>query len=180
MPPMEPAAVQTEGAWWGRHLHELRWQAELARLVVDPVFHGRGVPRGDGRPVLLIPGFLAGDGSLSVMAGWLDRIGYRAHASGILLNVDCSDRALKRLEARVERCAERAEAKVAVIGHSRGGHFAKALAHRRPDLVCSVVSMGAGSTTRSTSRGSPTVHSRSCAPSTRARRTAARATAASP
>jgi pimeloyl-ACP methyl ester carboxylesterase len=61
-----------------------------------------------------------------------------------VLNVDCSDRALKRLEARVERCAERAEAKVALIGHSRGGHFAKALAHRRPDLVCSVVSMGAG------------------------------------
>jgi pimeloyl-ACP methyl ester carboxylesterase len=137
-------AVEEQRAWWGRHVHELRWQAELARLTVDPVFHGRGVPRGDGRPVLLIPGFLAGDGSLSVMAGWLDRIGYRAHASGILLNVDCSDRALKRLETRAERCAERTGAKVALIGHSRGGHFAKALAHRRPDLVCSVVSMGAG------------------------------------
>jgi triacylglycerol lipase len=141
---MEPAAVQTEGGWWGRPLHELRWQAELARLVVDPVFHGRGVPRGDGRPVVLIPGFLAGDSSLSVMAGWLDRMGYRAHASGIVLNVDCSDRALKRLEVRVERCVDRTGAKAALIGHSRGGHFAKALAHRRPDLVCSVVSMGAG------------------------------------
>jgi len=136
--------VEPQGAWWGRHVHELRWQAELARLTVDPVFHGRGVPRGDGRPVVLIPGFMAGDGSLSVMAGWLERIGYRPHASGIVLNVDCSDRALKRLEARVERCAERAGAKAALIGHSRGGHFAKALAHRRPDLVCSVVSMGAG------------------------------------
>jgi pimeloyl-ACP methyl ester carboxylesterase len=141
---MEPAPAQSEGAWWGRPLHELRWQAELARLVVDPVFHGRGVPRGDGRPVVLIPGFLAGDSSLSVMAGWLDRMGYRAHASGIVLNVDCSDRALKRLEARVERCVDRTGAKAALIGHSRGGHFAKALAHRRPDLVCSVVSMGAG------------------------------------
>src|SRR3954447_19849578 len=135
--------VEPPGAWWGRHIHELRWQAELARLTVDPVFQGRGVPRGDGRPVVLIPGFMAGDSSLSVMAGWLQRIGYRAHASGIVLNVDCSDRALKRLEVRVERCAERAGAKAALIGHSRGGHFAKALAHRRPDLVCSVVSMGA-------------------------------------
>jgi triacylglycerol lipase len=139
-----PPPVDQPGVWWGRHVHELRWQAELARLTVDPVFHGRGVPRGDGRPVVLIPGFMAGDGSLSVMAGWLERIGYRPHASGIVLNVDCSDRALKRLEARVERCAERAGAKAALIGHSRGGHFAKALAHRRPDLVCSVVSMGAG------------------------------------
>ena len=130
--------------WWGRHLQELRWQAELARLVVDPVFRGQGVPRGNGRAVVLIPGFLAGDNSLGVMAGWLDRIGYQACASGILFNVDCSDRALKRLEQRVERQAERAGGQVALIGHSRGGHFAKALAHRRPDLVCSVVSMGAG------------------------------------
>ena len=136
-------AVQ-EPAWWGRHLRELRWQAELARLVVDPVFRGQGVPRGDGRAVVLIPGFLAGDNSLSVMASWLDRIGYRACASGILFNVDCSDRALKRLEQRVEVQAERAGGQVALIGHSRGGHFAKALAHRRPDLICSVVSMGAG------------------------------------
>ena len=141
---LETGVIDGPVRWWGRHIHELRWQAELVRLLADPVFQGRGVPHGDGRPVVLIPGFLAGDGSLSVMAGWLDRIGYRAHASGIVLNVDCSDRALKRLEARVERCAEQTGEQVALIGHSRGGHFAKALAHRRPDLVCSVVSMGAG------------------------------------
>jgi pimeloyl-ACP methyl ester carboxylesterase len=139
-----PPTAVPERAWWGRHVQELRWQAELARLMVDPVFRGQGVPRGHGEPVLLIPGFLAGDGSLSVMAGWLDRMGYRATASGILFNVDCSNRALLRLEQRAERCAERTGQKLALIGHSRGGHFAKALAHRRPDLVASVVSMGAG------------------------------------
>jgi pimeloyl-ACP methyl ester carboxylesterase len=130
--------------WWGRHLHEMRWQAELARLLVDPVYQGRGVPRGDGRPVVLVPGFLAGDASLAVMAEWLERLGYRAHGSGMVCNVDCSNRALQRLEARVERVVERAGRPAAIIGHSRGGHFAKALASRRPDLVCSVVSMGAG------------------------------------
>lgn len=136
--------MATQSPWRGHHVRELRWQAELARLMVDPVFRGHGVPRGDGRPVLLIPGFLAGDNSLAVMASWLDRIGYRACASGILLNVDCSNRALMRLEQRAAQQAERAGEKIALIGHSRGGHFAKALAHRRPDLVCSVVSMGAG------------------------------------
>jgi len=130
--------------WWGRHVHESRWAAELARLVMDPIYRGHGVPRGNGRPVVLIPGFLAGDNSLVVMAEWLDRLGYHAHNSGIVFNVDCSDRVLRRLEARVERIVEREGRKAAVIGHSRGGHFAKALAHRRPDLVCSVVSMGAG------------------------------------
>ncbi len=139
---MEAAAV--DHRWWGRHLREMRWQAELARLLTDPVYRGAGIPRGDGRPVVLIPGFLAGDESLRVMGDWLRRIGYRPHRSGIAFNVDCSDRALTRLEHRVEEIAEAAARPVALIGHSRGGHFAKALAAARPELVCSVVSMGAG------------------------------------
>jgi triacylglycerol lipase len=138
------AEEQLAPRWWGRHLHELRWQAELGRLVVDPVYRGQGVPRGNGAHVMLIPGFLAGDNSLSVMAEWLRRMGYRPHGSGIRLNVDCSNRCLLGLEGRLERIAERSGSTVALVGHSRGGHFAKALAHRRPDLVSRVVSMGAG------------------------------------
>jgi pimeloyl-ACP methyl ester carboxylesterase len=141
------AALQDSPAadrWWGRHLQEMRWQAELARLLVDPVYRGEGVPHGDGGPVLLIPGFLAGDNSLSVMAGWLRRIGHRPRASGIRFNVDCSNRALLSLERRLERAADESGRTVALIGHSRGGHFAKALAQRRPDLVHRVISLGAG------------------------------------
>ena len=133
-----------ERRWWGRHLHELRWQAELARLLVDPLYRGAGVPPGDGSPVLLIPGFLAGDESLRVLAGWLERIGYDARRSGIRLNVDCSDRALDRLEARLERIDRETGRPTALIGHSRGAHFAKALAHRRPELVSQAISLGAG------------------------------------
>jgi triacylglycerol lipase len=133
-----------EQLWWGRHVQEIRWQAELARLLVDPVYRGDGVPHGDGAPVLLIPGFLAGDNSLSVMAGWLRRIGYQPRASGIRFNVDCANRMLLSLEGRLERAADAAGRPVAVLGHSRGGHFAKALGNRRPDLVARVISMGAG------------------------------------
>jgi triacylglycerol lipase len=134
----------TPRSWWGNHLGELRWQAELARLLIDPVYHGAGIPHGDGQTVVLVPGFLAGDASLSVLAEWLTRVGYRPRGSGIHFNVDCSNRGLLRLEQRVERIAEEAGTRVAVLGHSRGGHYAKALAHRRPDLVRAVISMGAG------------------------------------
>jgi pimeloyl-ACP methyl ester carboxylesterase len=130
--------------WWGHHLQEIRWQAELGRLLVDPVYRGEGVPRGDGGPVLLIPGFLAGDNSLSVMAGWLRRIGHRPRPSGIRFNVDCSNRALLSLERRLDLAADAAGRPVALIGHSRGGHFAKALARLRPELVDRVISLGAG------------------------------------
>lgn len=137
-------APHLERRWWGNHLAEFRWQAELARLLVDPVYRGDGVPRGDGAPVVLIPGFLAGDGSLAVMAEWLRRMGWDARGSGIVSNVDCSDRALDRLERRVARVRAQTGRDVALIGHSRGGHFAKALAHRRPDWISGVISMGAG------------------------------------
>jgi triacylglycerol lipase len=129
-------------AWRGAHIRELRWQAELARLLADPVWRGSGVPRGDGTPVLLIPGFLAGDSSLSVMARWLRRIGYQPRRAGISFNVRCSDIAVDRLERTLAHVHLRTGRPVAIIGHSRGGLFARALAARCPDEVQQVISLG--------------------------------------
>jgi triacylglycerol lipase len=130
--------------WWGRHVHELRWSLEAARLLGDPVFYGRGLPHGDGRPVVLLPGFMAGDYTLATMGGWLGRIGYRPAYAGFVANVDCSQRALQRVEARARALHERHGRRVALIGHSRGGHFARALAVRRPDLVSHAIALGGG------------------------------------
>lgn len=129
--------------WWGRPLAESRWALELARLSVDPVLAGRGIARGDGRPVVLMPGFLAGDQTLLVLAAWLRGIGHRPYTCGFVANVDCSDRALERVDRRVEQLHRRHGRRVALIGHSRGGHYARALAHRRPDRVSHAVSLGA-------------------------------------
>ena len=86
-------------------------------------------------PVMLIPGFLTGDTSLRTFEGWLRRCGHRTHASGITLNVDCSEAAIGRLEQRLEAFAELQGEQVVVIGQSRGGCFARVLGVRRPDLV---------------------------------------------
>jgi triacylglycerol lipase len=130
--------------WWGDHLRETRWQFELYRLLVDPVFAGRGVPRGDGRPVVLMPGFGGGDQTVLVLAAWLRRIGYRPHTCGFLTNTGCSDRAVDRVERRLQQLHDGSGRRVALIGHSRGGHYARALGHRRPDLVSHAISAGAG------------------------------------
>lgn len=143
-PPGFGDTVAPAEPWWGNHLTEMRWQAELARLLVDPVYRGVGVQRGDGAPIVLVPGFLAGDGTLSVMRGWLRRMGYDAHACGIHVNVDCSDRATDRVHARVIALKASTGRRVTIIGHSRGGHFAKALARRDPERVAAAISMGAG------------------------------------
>ena len=85
---------------------EARIGLEAAALVRDPIFRGDGMADGRGRPVLLIPGFLAGDGSLSMMAGWLKRTGYRPSRAGIVANVNCAGVLLPRLEERLERLVQ--------------------------------------------------------------------------
>ena len=139
IPPM-PA----DDRWWGRPLAETRWQLELARLLIDPVLWGGDVPRGDGRPVILVPGFLAGDQTLLVLGAWLRRIGYRPSACGFVANVQCSDRGVERVERRAAELHRRHGRRVAVVGHSRGGHYARAIGHRRPDVVSHAISVGAG------------------------------------
>lgn len=115
---------------------------EHAALMRSAVWRGEGVPRGDGAPVLLIPGFLAGDPSLRTMAGWLRRIGHRPCRAGMRANVDCATRGIERLEAAVEELAQRFGRRVAIVGQSRGGSMARVLAVRRPDLVERIVTLG--------------------------------------
>src|SRR2546421_5103984 len=129
--------------WWGRPLAETRWTLERTRLLVAPVFAGIGVPRGDGRAVILMPGFLAGDQTLAMAAGWLHRIGYRPRLCRFVINADCSARTTERLERIVVGLADRTGRRVALVGHSRGGHYARALAARRPELVSHAISLGA-------------------------------------
>ena len=115
---------------------------EWAALRRSDVFTGAGVPDGGGRGVLLIPGFLAGDGSLGTMTQWLRASGYRTKRAGIRSNIACSEVACTRLEERLECLAERTGRRVVIVGQSRGGTFAKALGARRPDLVAGVVTLG--------------------------------------
>ena len=121
---------------------EGRLGLELARLLRDPIYRGRGVSDAAGQPVLLIPGFLAGDDSLGVMTKWLRRTGHHTSSAGMRINIDCSAAAAERLEERLEQLAERQGRRVAIVGQSRGGHFAKVLAGRRPELVSGIVTLG--------------------------------------
>jgi pimeloyl-ACP methyl ester carboxylesterase len=115
---------------------------ELNALWRDPVFRGRGVPHGDGRAVLLIPGFLSGDWSLRLLHGWLQRIGYSSHLSGIYVNAFHSEHMLAGLRHRMVEIQKHDSAPVTLIGHSRGGMLAKVLSQRRPTSVEQVITLG--------------------------------------
>jgi triacylglycerol lipase len=116
---------------------------ELARLLRDPVYRDlRGLPDGEDKPVLLIPGFLAGDGTLGTMTHWLRRAGYRTSSAGVRTNVDCSTETIGRVVAKLECLVEKTGQPATIIGQSRGGSLARVIAVRHPDLVESIVALG--------------------------------------
>ena len=118
---------------------EGRTAFELAGLLRSALYREADPQAGGGRPVLLIPGFLAGDDTLSLLARWLRRAGYDAFGAGMRANVGCAREALDDLEAKLQ---ERGDGPVAIVGHSHGGTLGRSLAMRRPDLVSGVVAMG--------------------------------------
>jgi pimeloyl-ACP methyl ester carboxylesterase len=99
-------------------------------------------PDGGGRPVMLIPGFLAGDTSLTRMAVWLRTGGYDLARSGIAWNTGCMEETVQRLEGRLEEAVQRIGQPALIVGQSRGGAIGRALAMLRPDLVDTLVTLG--------------------------------------
>ncbi len=99
------------------------------------------LPR-DADPVLLVPGFMAGDPTLALMARELRHHGMRTYRSHISCNAGCVLEQAGRLERRLERIALRRGSRVQIVGHSLGGMLARGLAVRRPDLVSNIVTLG--------------------------------------
>jgi pimeloyl-ACP methyl ester carboxylesterase len=127
---------------WG----ELRYGGELARLMLArrelprPARFAR--PREGAQPVMLIPGFMAGDRSLGVMRSWLRGRGHSVAASGLRLNAGCAGDIVARLQDELRTFAERSGAPVVLVGQSRGGALARSLAVREPGSVAGLVMLG--------------------------------------
>jgi pimeloyl-ACP methyl ester carboxylesterase len=121
---------------------EGRFYLEFLRLIRHPVFRGVDVPPGLRRPVILIPGFLAGDWTLRTQHDWLKRVGYRPRLAGVALNVNYSEVMLRPLLDALLEMHRKTGARVSLVGHSRGGVLAKVLSHRKPELVEQVITLG--------------------------------------
>ncbi len=131
-------------------LHEARILGEVGRFAVRNAdeLRRRGVrpartePSDDAAPVLLIPGFLAGDSSLLALTTSLRRRGVRTYRSHIRANIGCTLTAAENLEVRLEQIVDRNGMRAQIVGHSLGGMIARGIAARRPDLVSGIVTMG--------------------------------------
>lgn len=96
----------------------------------------------DGLPVLLIGGLASTAGQLTLLRDWLERLNCRVRICPVGYGVDCGERTVELVtESLVAHAAENGQ-RCVLIGHSRGGQFARALAVRHPDLVEAVVALG--------------------------------------
>lgn len=131
----EPADVPL----WRETLFGVDWLA----LRLSPVYYGIGVPRGDGAPVIVIPGFLGSDNYLIELYHWLRRIGYQPYYSRIGRNAECPDILMERLFATMDVAYGETGRKLHLIGHSLGGLMARSAAVQRPERVAQVICLAA-------------------------------------
>jgi alpha/beta superfamily hydrolase len=123
---------------WRECLTMLEYAA--TRLSGDLVDHW---PRGDGHPVVVLPGFLAGPLSTSLLRDVLSRLGYRPYDWGLGWNLGYRPNMVGGLAARVEEIQRRSDGqKVSLIGWSAGGIYAREVAREVPEQVRTVISLG--------------------------------------
>ena len=98
-------------------------------------------PRGDGHPVLVLPGLMASDASTAALRRFLKTLGYKAYKWHLGRNVGPTAAVRAELPVALARIAARNGAKVSVIGWSLGGIYARDLAHRHPQHVRQVITL---------------------------------------
>jgi pimeloyl-ACP methyl ester carboxylesterase len=118
-----------------RGLFELNSSLAFAPLLLR-------APKGDGHPVLTLPGFLASDLSMAPMRRYLTALGYDAHAWNMGRNLGGVASKRAALSDLVKRIYETTGRKVSIVGWSLGGIYARDLALRCPEMVRSVITLG--------------------------------------
>lgn len=101
-------------------------------------------PRGDGHPVLVLPGFIANDVSTRFLRRYLIRQGFDAH--GWELGRNLGPRSIgeegEKLLARLDTIHDATGSSISLVGWSLGGIMARLIAARRPDMVRRIVTLG--------------------------------------
>lgn len=120
---------------------EVRGIFELnASLLLSPLL--MRAPKGDGHPVLTLPGFLASDLSMVPMQRYLRELGYDSHALKMGRNLGGVKRMRAALRDRLADIHSSTGRKVSVVGWSLGGVYARDLALQVPEMVRCVVTLG--------------------------------------
>jgi pimeloyl-ACP methyl ester carboxylesterase len=117
----------------------LEMSAYLASVPVLPM-----LPRGDGHPVLVMPGFMGGDMSTLPLRYHLYMWGYDVRGFGEAPNPGPTRSVLDRMSHRLESIHERTGRTVSLVGWSAGALYARHLARRHPKRVRQAITLAGG------------------------------------
>lgn len=102
----------------------------------------RRTPRGDGAPVVLVPGFGASDTSLLPLRRFLRQRGHDARSAGFgRMTDDVGGLARRLIELATELRRETGRS-VRLVGWSIGGVVSREAARERPEVIARVVTFG--------------------------------------
>jgi len=100
-------------------------------------------PKGDGHPVMVLPGMGADDWSTVPLRAYLKTRSYRTYGWKMGLNRGPRGDLEERLHERVEHIYEKNGGRaISLIGWSLGGIIAREIAHERPDMIRQVITLG--------------------------------------
>lgn len=123
-------------------LLEARAPLDWATLLVGAPWLA-SAPRGDGRPVALLPGYGAEERSLKPLHRYLTYLGYSTFHWGLGRNTGDVDGLVQKMGSRVaEISQESGNEPVTLIGWSLGGVVARETARLYEPLVREVITMG--------------------------------------
>jgi hypothetical protein len=121
---------------------ELRAITEIGVYFLARKYLKRKAPTGDGHPVLVIPGFMASDAYTLSLRRFLAALGYDAYPWGQGINRGLRDAACHGVERRIAEICRRKGRKISLIGHSLGGLYVRAIAHRQSPSVRQIITLG--------------------------------------
>jgi pimeloyl-ACP methyl ester carboxylesterase len=111
-------------------------------LLLGALPLSKALPTGDGHPVLVLPGLMAGDDSTWPLRRILRRLGYRVHGWRLGRNLGPTSDAVDGMRNRLDDLHSRYDAPISLIGWSLGGIYARALARNFPWAVRDVITLG--------------------------------------
>jgi pimeloyl-ACP methyl ester carboxylesterase len=126
---------------WLLQLLEMRAVPELGAYAwMYPMLHL--APRGDGHPVLVLPGFLTTGAATFPLRHFLKILGYKSHRWKLGRNLGPVGFKEFEIMHRLKELRHRYARKVSIIGWSLGGLYARELAWMAPEDVRMVITLG--------------------------------------
>jgi len=101
-----------------------------------------GLPRGDGSPVMVLPGFGTGDAATWALRKFLTYLGYDARGWELGRNHGRVPELVALILGKVEELAASRGGPVSLVGWSLGGYIAREVARERPEVVTRVITLG--------------------------------------